>query len=82
MPKPDLHQYSLSADEDESVPAPPPPKGNTVQGKPRNFLPYAPSWAKHPDYDRVKDLAMPACNVVIVHLPNLYCSAWPHPFYT
>ena len=36
------------------MPAPPPPKGNTVQGKPRNFLPYAPSWAKHPDYDRVR----------------------------
>ena len=57
MPQPDLHKYSLQADEDESVPAPPPPKGNTVQGKPRNFLPFAPSWAKHPDYDRVIPVA-------------------------
>lgn len=32
---------------------PPAAKDGNVQGKPRNFLPYAPAWAKHPDYDRV-----------------------------
>ena len=61
IPESDLSQYSLEADEDESVEMPPGPKGGNVQGKPRNFLPYAPSWAKHPDYDRVcgRDLTQP-----------------------
>lgn len=53
IPQPDISKYSLEADGDDSVPVPPPPKGGNVQGKPRDFLPYAPSWAKHPDYDRV-----------------------------
>ena len=58
LPQPDLSRFSLEADEDESVPAPPPPKGGNVQGKSRDFLPYAPSWAKHPDYDRVRRLTL------------------------
>ena len=75
IPQPDLSKYSLEADEDESVPAPAPPKGTegsslgNVQGKPRNFLPYAPSWAKHPDYDRVG-----ATSSCAVQLPPLV--AW------
>ncbi len=46
-------QYGLDADEDEGVELPPAPKDGNVSGKPRTFLQYAPSWAKHPDYDRV-----------------------------
>jgi hypothetical protein len=52
----DLKNYSLEADADETVPMPPPPKDGNVQGKPRDFLPYAPSWAKQPDFDRVCSL--------------------------
>lgn len=54
LPHKSYDQYSLQADEDENVPVPPPPKDGNVAGKPRNFLQYAPSWAKHPDYDRVR----------------------------
>ena len=53
LPVKDYTQYSLEADEDENVPLPPAPKDGNVSGKPREFLNYAPSWAKHPDYDRV-----------------------------
>ena len=53
LPVKDYTQYSLAADEDEGVPLPPPPKDGNISGKPRDFLKYAPSWAKHPDYDRV-----------------------------
>lgn len=54
LPEKDLNNFSIEADNDDTVPTPPPPKDGNVQGKPRNFLPYAPSWAKHPDYDRVR----------------------------
>lgn len=56
IPQKDLSPFSLEADDDDSVPLPSAPKDGTVQGKPRNFLPFAPSWAKHPDYDRVSFL--------------------------
>ncbi|EIE27098.1 hypothetical protein COCSUDRAFT_45729 [Coccomyxa subellipsoidea C-169] len=53
LPEKDLHKFSLEADNDDTIPMPPAAKDGNVQGKPRNFLPYAPAWAKHPDYDRV-----------------------------
>ena len=53
LPVKNYDQYGLDADEDEGVPLPPAPKDGNVSGKPRSFLEYAPSWAKHPDYDRV-----------------------------
>ena len=52
--KKDLHKYDIAADKDDSVPTPDPPEGQTVAGKPREFLKYAPMWAAHPDYDRVR----------------------------
>ena len=53
LPFKDYTKYYLEADEDEDVPLPPPPKDGNISGKPREFLKYAPSWAKYPDYDRV-----------------------------
>jgi len=53
LPVKKYDKYALDADEDEGVPLPPAPKDGNVSGKPRSFLQYAPSWAKHPDYDRV-----------------------------
>ncbi|KAK9915888.1 hypothetical protein WJX75_005707 [Coccomyxa subellipsoidea] len=53
IPEKDLSSFSLEADSDDTVPMPAPVKDGNVQGKPRDFLPYAPAWAKHPDYDRV-----------------------------
>lgn len=53
LPVKNYDKYALDADEDEGVPLPPAPKDGNVSGKPRSFLQYAPSWAKHPDYDRV-----------------------------
>lgn len=53
LPVKNYDQYGMDADEDEGVALPPPPKDGNVSGKPRTFLQYAPSWAKHPDYDRV-----------------------------
>ncbi|CAL8470422.1 g9964 [Coccomyxa elongata] len=53
LPEKDLSNFSLEADNDETIPMPPAAKDGNVQGKPRSFLPYAPAWAKHPDYDRV-----------------------------
>ena len=52
----DLHKYDIAADKDDSVPTPEPPEGQTVAGKPREFLKYAPMWAAHPDHDRVRPL--------------------------
>ncbi|KAK9825678.1 hypothetical protein WJX81_002318 [Elliptochloris bilobata] len=49
----DLRKYDIAADKDDSVPTPDPPEGQTVAGKPREFLKYAPMWAAHPDHDRV-----------------------------
>ena len=53
LPVKNYDKYALDADEDEGVPLPPAPKDGNVSGKSRAFLQYAPSWAKHPDYDRV-----------------------------
>ena len=52
--KVDLRKYDIAADKDDSIPTPEPPEGQTVAGKPREFLKYAPMWAAHPDHDRVR----------------------------
>jgi hypothetical protein len=59
IPETDLSPFSLEADDDESVPLPDAPKDGNVQNKPRNFLPYAPAWAKHPDFDRASHRMFP-----------------------
>lgn len=53
LPVKNYDKYTLQADEDEGVPLPPAPKDGNIAGKSRSFLQYAPSWVKHPDYDRV-----------------------------
>ena len=57
--KVDLYKYDITADKDDSVPAPEPTEGQTVSGKPREFLKYAPMWTAHPDHDRVRSHPWP-----------------------
>ena len=67
--KVDLRKYDIAADKDESIPTPEPPDGQTVSGKPREFLKYAPMWAAHPDHDRVRFIKTHAWKALQVCCP-------------